>query len=523
MLDAVKQAVIGMKPDGSIFFWNRAAAELFGWSADQVVGSNAVELIGIEPASAEAAPDDGAEVVLRRRDGSTFPALIVDSPLGNARDGVIGTVRLISDISERLADQRAQRFLAGAGSELASTLDYQSLMTAVALLAVPTLGDCCFVDVVEEEKVSRRIESVWSSTLAGDDDTRLSRHVYETESKAAALLHKGETAILSRITPDVLRALTQQPDEIVRLERAGVRSAIVAPLKAGGRTLGTLAFAAVDRAYSKADATLIAEFARRVALAADNAILYEAAKLANQAKSDFLAVMSHELRTPLTTVMGYTDLLLAEVSGALSDQSRTYVGRVRTAAWHLLGLIEQILIYARVEVGREQVHIQRVPVDFVLRDAAALIEPVAAEKGLRFELKQPQIAAYVDTDLTKLRQILLNLLSNAVKFTESGSVTLEADISDTQVSFNVSDTGIGIAPEHLERVFDSFWQVDQSATRHAGGTGLGLSVARRLALLLGGNVSASSDQKGSVFKLVLPKAHLGKGGAPALDANSTQR
>jgi signal transduction histidine kinase len=393
-------------------------------------------------------------------------------------------------------------------------------MTAVALLAVPTLGDCCFIDVVEEEKSSRRVESVWAPVLARDGEQRLSRHVFESDSKAATLLQHGETARINRVTIGVLNALTQYPEELRRLEKAGVRSVIVAPLKAGGRTLGTIAFASVKRSYSAADASLAAEFARRVALAADNAILYEAARLANQAKSDFLAVMSHELRTPLTTVMGYTDLLLAEVSGKLSEQSRTYVDRVRTAAWHLLGLIEQILIYARVEVGREQVHIQRVPVDFVLRDAAALIEPVAAEKGLRFELRSPRAAAFVDTDLTKLRQILLNLLSNAVKFTEAGSVTLAAEISDTHVSFNVTDTGIGIAPEHLERVFDSFWQVDQSATRHAGGTGLGLSVARRLAVLLGGNVTAMRADSGTVFKLVLPKAHLGKAASSALDASN---
>jgi signal transduction histidine kinase len=223
--------------------------------------------------------------------------------------------------------------------------------------------------------------------------------------------------------------------------------------------------------------------------------------------------MSHELRTPLTTVMGYTDLLLAGVTAQLSQQSQTYVERIRSAAWHLLGLIEQILIYARLEVGRERVHVEKVGVARVLRDAAELIEPVAHEKGLQFVLRVPDEELAVDTDATKLRQILINLLSNAVKFTEKGSVQLEAGASDSHVQFMVHDTGVGIAPEHQQRVFDSFWQVDQSATRKEGGTGIGLSVSRKLARLLGGDISVrSTPQEGTTFTLRLPRASLTKAG-----------
>jgi signal transduction histidine kinase len=181
------------------------------------------------------------------------------------------------------------------------------------------------------------------------------------------------------------------------------------------------------------------------------------------------------------------------------------VERIRTAAWHLLGLIEQILIYARLEVGRERVHVEKVPLDRVLRDAAELIEPVASEKGLQFHRKEPEAGAYVETDVTKLRQILLNLLSNAVKFTDAGKVELEARVTDSGVEFMVHDTGVGIAPEHQQRVFDSFWQVDQSATRKEGGTGIGLSVSRKLARLLGGDISVrSTPQQGTTFTLQLP-------------------
>ncbi len=517
MLDTVRQPVIAVEPDGVIFYWNRAAEELFGWRADQVVGKTtvAVTQLDIDAASSERMLDrlrigepSSAETTLRRRDGSTFPALAIDAPIRGDDQSVLGMVRIVTDLSEQHAQQQAQRFLAEAGPELASTLDLEALMAAVALLCVPSLGDCCILDVVEEEGAARRIESAWATTRdrpAG----RVNRRVHETEARAAQLLDKGGSALITRISDQVLRTLTAQPEELDHLRRCGVRSVVVAPLTARGRSLGTLAILSTQRVFNRTDAALFAEFARRVALAADNATLYESARLANQAKSDFLAVMSHELRTPLTTVMGYTDLMLAEVSGALGAQSQHYVERIRTAAWHLLGLIEQILIYTRVEVGREKVNIERIPIDYVLRDAAALIEPVAREKGLTFRLVPLEQAAYLDSDLTKLRQILLNLLSNAVKFTEHGEVELSACAAKRGVEFTVKDTGIGIAPEHLEHIFDSFWQVDQSSTRRVGGTGLGLSVARKLARLLGGEVWViSTPGVGTSFILELPNTDL---------------
>jgi PAS domain S-box-containing protein len=527
MLDTVRQAVIGVGLDEVIFYWNRAAEDLLGWRGDEVIGRSTIAIMHPVPDQPNdrmqhrTSGDNASEVtVLRKRDTSTFPALVIDSPLHDEKDTQLGTVRVVTDLSERLADQQAQRFLADAGSELASTLDFESLMTAVALLAVPTLGDCCIVDVVEEEGSSRRVESAWAHQLAGGGERRFSRRVYENRAHAAPLLRAGDTALINQISDVTLRTLTVQPEELNRLRRGSVRSAIVAPLQAGGRELGTLAMVSTQRNYGDTDATLVTEFARRIALAADNALLYETARLANQAKSDFLAVMSHELRTPLTTVMGYTDLLLAEISGALSTQSKNYVERIRSAAWHLLGLIEQILIYTRVEVGRERVHIERIPIEFVLRDAAALIEPVAAEKGLAFHLKTPDQTGYVDTDVTKLRQVLLNLLSNAVKFTDRGEVVLEGKLTDRTVEFLVHDTGIGIAAEHIERVFESFWQVDQSDTRRAGGTGLGLSVARKLARLLGGDVSVSSTPgTGTTFFVQLPRAP--RPGSQSLDSPRT--
>ncbi|HEY0808580.1 MAG TPA: PAS domain S-box protein, partial [Longimicrobiales bacterium] len=517
MLDAVGQAVIAVANDGTVFYWNKAAERLLGWTADQVIGRAAIAVMHPEHQAggvAEAlkrlknAETWAGEVTLRRRDGSRFPAHVSDSPIHDEHDAVIGMVRVATDASARHADEEAQRLLAKAGSALAATLDYQHTLAALVQFAVPELADCCIVDVAESEGTGRRVEIAWSSNV-NQAPPRFSTQAGKGSATAAKLLKKGESTLISRVTDETLNELARNTPELRRLRNANVRSVIVAPLNIGARELGTFSLISTTRNYNRHDLALVTELARRAAFAIDNAMLYETASMANQAKSDFLAVMSHELRTPLTTVMGYTDLLLAGVPNPLTSHSQVYVERIRSAAWHLLGLIEQILIYARLEVGREQVHVEKAPVARILREAAELIEPVALEKGLAFGLTEPPHEATIETDVTKLRQILLNLLSNAVKFTFEGEIHLEARMTPTSVLFLVRDTGVGISPEHQERVFEPFWQVDQSATRKEGGTGIGLSVSRKLAGLLGGEIRVqSTPESGTVFTVELPLAAL---------------
>ncbi len=522
LLDAVGQAVIAVDQDGVIFYCNRAAEELFGWPAHELVQHVTITQLQApgEPdlpgllRRARAARGWSGVINLRRQDGSVFPANASDSPIIDQDDAFVGIVRVAQDASARQAEQHAQRLLADAGSALAATLNFEHTLGMLVEFVVPELADCCIVDVTEPEAGERRVEIAWAPELA-TGTARLTGRIKRKEAAGARLLTNGEAVLISPVSDDVLRQITDSTIEFNRLRAAGVRAAIVAPMNVGGRELGTLSAIGIRRSYTQSDVVLIAELARRAAFAVDNAMLYETASMANQSKSDFLAVMSHELRTPLTTVMGYTDLLLAGVPAPLTPHSQTYVERIRSAAWHLLGLIEQILIYARLEVGRERVHVEKVSVTAALHDAAELIEPVALEKGLEFSLSVPPQDIVLETDATKLRQILLNLLSNAVKFTEAGRVELDARLADSCVQFVVHDTGVGIAPEHQQRVFESFWQVDQSATRKEGGAGIGLSVSRKLARLLGGDIAVrSSLDQGATFTLTLPLSGLtGRGAA----------
>lgn len=229
------------------------------------------------------------------------------------------------------------------------------------------------------------------------------------------------------------------------------------------------------------------------------------AERANNSKTDFLAVMSHELRTPLTAIMGYEELLSDGITGPVTELQRQQLGRINASARHLLGLIDEILTFARVDVGRERVRWESMSVNRTLTDAASLVQPMAADKQLGLVVEVLDEDQAIQTDGTKLRQMLVNLLSNGIKFTEKGEVRLGCAVNNGTLEIRIADTGVGIAAENIEDVFEPFWQAEQTATRKTGGTGLGLSVTRKLARLLGGDVTVASRMgAGTTFLLTLP-------------------
>jgi PAS domain S-box-containing protein len=289
-------------------------------------------------------------------------------------------------------------------------------------------------------------------------------------------------------------------DEGWRLRKDGSRFwgnvVITAIYEPGGELVG---FTKVTRDLSERRAAELKAIddARRVALA----------EAANKAKADFLASMSHELRTPLNAIGGFTDLLLAGVTGKLTDLQCDYVERIRRSQRHLLAIINDLLNFSRIEAGRVTYDMGPVSLRDVIVGVTTMIEGQASQRGLNLGVDvQQDVQAYADQ--SKVEQIVLNLLSNAMKFTERGGSIAVSHFTEGELAgVRVMDTGVGIPEEQLESIFEPFVQVGRTfATSHEG-VGLGLAISRDLARAMGGDLTAtSSPDVGSTFELTLRRA-----------------
>jgi signal transduction histidine kinase len=218
--------------------------------------------------------------------------------------------------------------------------------------------------------------------------------------------------------------------------------------------------------------------------------------------------MSHELRTPINALLGYTSLMRDQIYGELNRRQEEALARMYTASQHLLELVNDILDLAKIEAGKMPVNIEPVDVRTVIREVSQTVEPMVRRKSLEYVVDFDPALPIVQTDLTKVKQVVLNLLSNAVKFTHEGSVSVSARSAQSGdgVLIEVRDTGIGIREDNLANIFEDFRQVDQSSTREYGGTGLGLSISKKLLHLLGGTVRVESKLGvGSRFTVWLPR------------------
>ncbi len=247
----------------------------------------------------------------------------------------------------------------------------------------------------------------------------------------------------------------------------------------------------------------------------------DAAEAANRAKGAFLSTMSHELRTPLTAILGYTELIEADLQAGEHEQVRTDISRIKTSGTHLLELISSVLDYSKIEAGKMPLEQRSFEVAQLVEDLATVARPLVEQQGNQLALDCPPTIGCMHGDPTRLRQVVLNLLSNAAKFTEGGTVRLRVArweqaagervggppvaLPGPLISFEVSDTGIGMSPEQQRQIFQEFTQVDDSPTRRQGGTGLGLALSRRLCRLMGGEVLVDSQLGvGSTFTVYLP-------------------
>jgi signal transduction histidine kinase len=310
--------------------------------------------------------------------------------------------------------------------------------------------------------------------------------------------------------------------------RRGYAAQAAVPFTVQGRAFGAMClFFRRPREFDEADRAFALAVAEHCAQALDRARLYDAERAAraqteaaNRAKNEVFATLSHELRTPLNAVVGYAELLAFEVPGPINAAQRTYLERVRASTAHLLGLVNDLLDVAKIDAGRLLVVRENSSARETVETALALVHPQATARGLALANRcAEEVDARYRGDPRRVEQILVNLLSNAVRFTEAGGrITVTCAMTDAPSSraqvtrgqgswcaISVEDTGIGIAPENLAVIFEPFVQVDPSLTRTQGGSGLGLSISRRLARLMDGDLTVESRvREGSTFTLWLP-------------------
>jgi PAS domain S-box-containing protein len=231
----------------------------------------------------------------------------------------------------------------------------------------------------------------------------------------------------------------------------------------------------------------------------------QVAEAANSAKSQFLANMSHELRTPLNAIIGYSEMLEEDATDRGHHDYVPDLQKIRAAGRHLLALINDVLDLSKIEAGKLELYLETFDLTTAIKDVATTVEPLVARRNNALTVTCASDLGAIRSDLTRVRQVLLNLLSNASKFTEHGRITLAAERRGAAVVLRVSDTGIGMTPEQMARLFEPFSQADTTTSRKYGGTGLGLAITRRFCELMGGDVSVESDMgRGSTFTVRLP-------------------
>jgi signal transduction histidine kinase len=444
-------------------------------------------------------------------------------------------------------------FLAEASRCLSDSLDYEATLTTVAGMSLPYLDAWCIVDVLTPDGEVRRIAVVHPAADKQDAARQLAADYPPRADDmigAPRVIRTGRPEMVFDVPDAALVAAAHDDGHLEVLRRLGIRSYVIVPMVARGNVLGAMTFitAEHDRRFGDIDVVMAEDLARRAAMAVDNARLHaeateardaaeaalgeaemaleeaataeehlrdarDAAEAALRTRDEFVSTMTHEVQTPLNAIIGYLELLEMDVSGELAETQRAYVQRAQDSSRHLLRLVSDVLDFSKSETSRLTVEHEEVGAAETARGAVALVKPQATARLLTLVDETDAAAGlrYVG-DEYRVRQILVNLLSNAIKFTPAGGrVCLQCHAQPDgggarALLFVVSDTGEGVKPEDMERIFEPFVQGAAGLTRRHGGTGLGLPISRRLARLMGGDVTVerTAEGPGATFTLRLP-------------------
>ncbi|HET9684771.1 MAG TPA: PAS domain-containing sensor histidine kinase [Gemmatimonadaceae bacterium] len=519
ILDLATDAIVTVDEQHRIVHFNRGASTIFGYTAEEVSGAPLSMLIPEQlrdlhvhhmlqfAQSADVSRRTSAhqQIYGRRRNGEEFP---VEASISKLRVGrrVLFTAWM-QDVTERRRAEEAQEFLSSVGVALSASLEYQETLAQATRLAVPILGDTCIVDIYHED--GTREVTVADADPAAEDLARVMRTRYPPlfESPAFAEARRArQPTFLPDLDEASISEMAVDEEHRRMIARIGWRSAMFVPLYAREHALGVITCFSRTRRPDRQDFALAIELARRAALAIDNALLYDRARQATQARDEVLGIVSHDLRNPIATITMCAGALLDPVP-APPEGVRTMAEAIRHSAAWAEGIISDLLDVTTLEAGRLSLHRAPVPAAQLLETAREQFLPLATEGAHVFKVVADDELPMVDVDAMRVQQALLNLLGNAAKFTPAGGhVTLfaHADEEHGVVEFSVADTGIGISEADLPNIFDRFWQVHRT---RRGGAGLGLAIARGIVESHGGSMRVESEPGvGSTFSFTLPVA-----------------
>ena len=426
-----------------------------------------------------------------------------------------------------------QQFHAEASRILAASLSDETMLAGLARHCVPAISDYCSIHIADEDGAIRRVETAHYDPTKQDLVRRLvRRYEYRVDGQGEVpqVIRTQQPLVVAPIDPKRVASAAPDADTAQLVQDVGPTAFLCVPLVARGRAFGAMSFTMTDsgRAFASADVELAMELARRSAVAIDNTQIYRSsialrleAEAASNAKSDFLAKMSHEIRTPINAMIGYAELISMGISGPVTPTQAEQLGRIRASGDHLTSLVNEILDLAKIEAGRMTIEPEVTSLASVAESAISLIRPQATAKGVEVDGAMDGASSIeFFGDRQRVAQILANLLSNAVKFTPTGgrisircaaAHRTDASPQGTMMTglawpcITVEDTGPGIAADDLDRIFHPFVQVDNGYTRAHGGTGLGLTISRSLAQMMGGDITVDSAVgRGSRFTLWLP-------------------
>jgi PAS domain S-box-containing protein len=541
-----EQAAIGVaniSTEGRFLMVNQKLCDIVGYSREELLGGMSFQDI-THPEDLEAnieqfqkALDDGLphfSIEKRYVHKSGRPVWVsLTASLVHDPGGPPYLINVIEDITQRKQAEQAQRLLSDMSATLPLSLDYDTTLHALADLCVPALAEACIIDLVGQGVSAEWRESDSSEPLSvcrvvarhadAECDKIVQRLVdypprFSTDSFPARVLSQGQSLLLQHVDEEMLGMAAQDKEHLELLRALGPRSAVLAPLIARGNIIGivTLFTTTPGTVFDENDLSLIEEVMRRAALSLENAHLYceaqdarRAAEAADKAKDEFLAVVSHELRTPLTPILGWISMLRdGSMAGALDENTRLHaMETIQRSAELQAQLIDDLLDVSRIISGNVRLHMQPLRLRSVIEAAIDGTRPAAKQKNIAVWTAFDPALGMVEGDARRLQQVAANLLSNAIKFTPPGGrVEVQLTGRDGWARFIVRDSGVGIEPDFLPRVFDRFTQADSSTSRHHGGLGLGLSIVRHLVELHNGTVEVQSEgrDQGTTLIVSLP-------------------